>query len=105
MPANRQFRITDARSGAAITVRVIAGSPRTEVAGLQEGVLKIRLVAATPDAPDANAELINFIAEQLNIPTDNVDIVAGASGRDKIITIEGLNTAQVEQILLSDTTE
>jgi uncharacterized protein YggU (UPF0235/DUF167 family) len=105
MPVNRQFRITDARSGAAITVRVISGSPKTEVAGLQEGVLKIRLVAAAHGAPEANEELVSFLAEQLNIPTGNIDIVAGVNGRDKIISIEGLNTAQVEQILLSDVTE
>jgi len=105
MPLKRDFKITDARSGAAITVRVLTGSANTEVAGLQEGAIKIRLRAAAADLPDANSELIAFLAVQLDIPVKHIEIVAGTTGRDKIISIEGLTSAQVEGALLSDATE
>ncbi len=105
MPPNRQFKITDARSGAAITVRVVPQSMRTEVAGLQEGLLKIRLVAPAVDLPDANQELVQFLASKLHIEAEAIEIVAGTNGRDKIVSIEGMTTAQVEQILLADAVE
>ena len=105
MPLKRDFKITDARSGAAITVRVMPGSASTEVAGLQDGVIKVRLHAASADLPEANNELIAFLAAQLDIPVKHIEIVAGVSGRDKIISIEGLTSAQVESALLSDATE
>jgi uncharacterized protein YggU (UPF0235/DUF167 family) len=105
MPLKRDFKITDARRGAAITVRAIAGSAATEVAGLQDGVIKIRLRAVDADLPDANSELIAFLAAQLDIPVKHIEIVAGVNGRDKIISIEGLTTDQVEGALLADAAE
>lgn len=105
MSSKRQFKITDARSGAAITVRVVAQSARTEVAGLQDGMLKIRLTASAVELPDANQELIAFLAAKLELPPKNFDIVAGNSGRDKIVSIEGMTTAQVEEILLANAVE
>lgn len=104
MPLKRNFQIniTDARSGAAITVRVTPGAPAAEIAGQQDGVIKIRLRAADAEATEANEELIAFLASQLDIPVKHIEIVAGANGRDKIISIEGLTTAQVEGALLSD---
>jgi len=107
MPLKRNFRIniTDARSGAAITVRALPGSVTTELAGLQDGVIKVRLRAAIAESPEANEELIAFIAAQLDIPVKHIEIVAGATGRDKLVSIEGLTTAQVEEAMLSDANE
>ena len=52
---SRRFEITDARGGAALTVRVVTQAERTEIAGVQDdGVLKIRLIASPAGAPAAN---------------------------------------------------
>ncbi len=102
---NLQINITDARSGAAITVRTMPGAAQAELAGQQDGIIKVRLRAAIAETPEANEELIAFLAAQLDIPVKHIEIVAGASGRDKIISIEGLTTAQVEEALLSGTNE
>jgi uncharacterized protein len=94
---NRQFRITDAKGGAAFTVRVVTRATSTEVAGLQEdGTLKIRLVSSPAGDPAANKELIDFLASQLGVPVDKIEIVAGADGRDKLVSVEGVSTADVE---------
>ncbi|MBE2182564.1 MAG: DUF167 domain-containing protein [Anaerolineae bacterium] len=97
---SRRFEITDARGGAALSVRVVTQAERTEIAGVQDdGVLKIRLVASPAGSPSANQELVVFLAGQLGVPAKNVAVVAGENGREKIVSIEGLSVAQVEAIL------
>jgi uncharacterized protein (TIGR00251 family) len=100
MPTNRRFEITDARGGAALNVRVVTQAERTEIVGVQEdGVLKIRLMASPAGDPSANKELIEFLAAQLGVPVRNIEIVAGATGREKIISIEGVTSDQVEAMI------
>jgi uncharacterized protein YggU (UPF0235/DUF167 family) len=70
---------------------------QTELVGTQEdGVLKIRLVSSPAGDPSTNQELITFLSEQLGVPVNKIEIVAGANGREKIISVEGISTADVE---------
>lgn len=100
MPAKRKFEITDAKGGAAFTVRVITRATHTEVVGIQEdGVLKIRLMATPAGDPAANRELVDFLAARLSVPADHIEIVAGANGREKVIAVEGISTHALEDML------
>ncbi len=93
----RKFEITDAKGGAAFTVRVVTRSAHTELAGIQEdGALKIRLIASPAGDPAANKELVDFLAGHLGVAANKIEIVAGANGRDKLISVEGVSTADVE---------
>ena len=98
--ADRKFEITDAKSGAAFTVRVVTRATSTEFVGLQEdGSIKIRLVKSPAGDPEANKELVDFLASQLGVPASKIEIVAGAEGRDKLISVEGITTADLESKL------
>lgn len=100
MPAKRKFEITDAKGGAAFTVRIVTRSVNTEVAGVQEdGTLKIRLQASPAGDPAANKELVEFLAERLGVEREKIEIVAGVNGREKVIAVEGITTADVESKL------
>ncbi|MDX1991732.1 MAG: DUF167 domain-containing protein [bacterium] len=97
MSTGRKFEFTDAKGGAAVGVRVITRATNTEVAGLQDdGVLKVRLKASTAGDPAANEELVAFLSEQLGVPKEKIEIVAGSDKSEKIVTIEGITTADVE---------
>src|SRR5262245_39916366 len=97
MSQNRKFEITDARGGAAFAVRVVTRAVATEIVGSQEdGALKIRLVSSPAGDPAANEELINFLSQKLEVPREKIEIVAGAGSREKMISVEGLSTDQVE---------
>jgi uncharacterized protein len=97
---DRKFEITDAKGGAAFTVRVVTRAAATELAGVQEdGVLKVRLIASPAGDPAANKELVEFLAKYLGVPINKVEIVAGANGRDKLVSVEGVSTADVEEKL------
>ncbi len=97
----RKFEITDAKRGAAFTVRVVTRAQRNEIVGIQEDrSLKIRLTASAND--QANDELIRFLAARLGVPESAIEIVAGRDNRDKWISVEGVSTADVEQRLQPD---
>jgi uncharacterized protein YggU (UPF0235/DUF167 family) len=97
MTEKRKFEITDAKGGAAFTVRVVTRAVNTEIVGTQDdGVLKVRLVESPAGAPKANEELRTFLAEKLDVPLEKIEIVAGQDGRDKLVSVEGITTADVE---------
>jgi uncharacterized protein (TIGR00251 family) len=99
---NRKFEITDAKRGAAFTVRVVTRAQRNEIVGVQEDKsVKIRLTAA-PNDGQANKALIKFLSERLNVPESAIEIVAGHENRDKWISVEGITTADVETRLQPD---
>ena len=100
---NRKFEITDAKRGAAFTVRVVTRAARNEIVGIQEDrSIKIRLTASPADG-QANEALIKFLAERLGVPEKAIEIVAGKDNRDKWISVEGITTADVEERLQADT--
>lgn len=94
---DRKFEITDAKGGAAFSVRVVTRATATEIAGLNEdGVLKVRLMASPAGDASANKELVDYLAQRLDVAKDRIEIVAGADGRDKLVSVEGITTAEVE---------
>ena len=95
--SDRKFEITDARGGAALGVRVVTRANETELVGRNEdNTLKIRLKATPAGDPAANKELIEFLAGKLDVAVSKIEIVAGESNRDKILSIEGLTVQDVE---------
>jgi uncharacterized protein YggU (UPF0235/DUF167 family) len=100
MSQNRKFEITDARGGAAFAVRVVTRAATSELVGKQEdGTLKVRLVSPSAGDPAANEELVTLLAERLQVAKNKIEIVAGANSRDKMISVEGISTAEVENRL------
>ena len=68
-----------------VAVKVIPRSPRNELAGrMADGTWKIR-VAAPPEHGKANAELCAYLARELGVSRDNVEVVSGrASTRKRV---------------------
>ena len=60
----------------------------------REGALQAR-VAAPPVGGAANAALIRLIADELDVARSSVRLVAGASGRLKLIVVEGISAETV----------
>lgn len=91
-----ELNITDARPGAAFTVKIVPKANRTEIIGLQsDGTIKIRLMSA-PVEGQANAELVAFLADFLEITREDIEIVAGHDGRKKLISVYNIRADEVE---------
>lgn len=97
----RKFEITNAKGGAAFSVRVVTRAAHTEIVGIdaEEGLLKVRLVASPAGADEANEELIGLLSGELGVLPNQIEIVAGREGRDKLVSVEGITTRDVEERL------
>ena len=69
-----------------LTVHVKPRSSRSQILGLKDGVLEVA-VQAPPVDGKANEELIKLIAGALDLSKKNVSVVAGQTGRQKIIEV------------------
>lgn len=100
MPS-RKFRLHDGKAGSAIAVRVTPRASRTRISEVaSDGTVKIH-VAAPPAEGAANERLVAFLAEILDVPRSRIEIVAGLSGRDKLISVLGLDGAAVHRRILA----
>jgi uncharacterized protein (TIGR00251 family) len=91
--------ITDASRGAAFTVRIIPKANKTEIVGIQDdGTITIRLTSP-PVEGQANEELISFLAGVFDVAPDDIEIVAGMDGRNKLISVLHLRAAEVDSLI------
>jgi uncharacterized protein YggU (UPF0235/DUF167 family) len=63
---------------------------------LHDGTIKIRL-KSTSDAARLNQTLVSFLSEVLGVPSGMIDIVAGESGRSKLISIIDIDSRTVHK--------
>jgi uncharacterized protein (TIGR00251 family) len=94
--ADRKFQMHDGQKGSALAVRVTPRASRNEIVEiLDDGTVKVRIAAAPAD-DEANAVLLEFLSEILGVPKSKLDIVAGVTGRDKLIAVVDMDveTAQ-----------
>ena len=82
-----------------LDIRVIPRARRSEIAGLRDGTLLIRLAAAPVDGA-ANDELIALLAKTLKIPKRDITIVSGDRSRSKRVRIAGLDREQALAALI-----
>lgn len=72
--------------GTVLDVSVSPNAPRTEVVGLHDGALRMRL-AAMPVGGQANEALTRWVAHQLGVPRHHVELLRGDNARRKQLLI------------------
>ena len=83
-----------------LSMQVLPNAKKTEVVGLIDGVLKIRL-QAQPLEGQANEELIRFIATKMKLPKKQISVVRGLTSQQKMIEIKTEQECEaVSQLLL-----
>jgi len=92
-PASEPTILEDA-SGVVFTAKVVPGSSRTVVAGTLEDMIKIR-VAAAPEKGKANQCLIAFLAKELGIKKNAVEILSGHTNPVKQVRVAGVSAAEL----------
>lgn len=81
-----------------LSLKVVPGSSRDQVAGWLDDTLKVR-VRAPAERGKANASVEKVVAEALGVPQGCVRIVAGWTSPRKKIEISGLSEAEVRERL------
>jgi uncharacterized protein (TIGR00251 family) len=97
----RKFKLHDGQKGSALAVRITPRASHNEVVELlDDGTIKVRL-ASPPSDNEANDALIAFLSEILGVPKSQLDIVAGAAGRDKLVSVVNMDVETAHQRILA----
>ena len=94
-----KLKITGTEDGVTFAVRVVPRASKNETVGVHGDTLKVRLTAP-PVEGRANEALIALLAKRLGVRKSQVEIVAGATSRRKMIRVFGLSDWDVGERLL-----
>src|SRR5262245_33463151 len=80
---------------AVLYVRVVPRAAREALTRDATGKWRAHLTAPPVDGA-ANRALVVLLADRLGLPRRAIALLRGERGRDKVIVVEGLSTAEVE---------
>lgn len=83
---------------ALLRIRVQPRAKRDEVVGERGDAIVIRLKAPPVDGK-ANAALIEFIAKAAGVPRSRVEILRGATSREKVLRVSGVAEGELRRAL------
>lgn len=93
-------RLSGGKGGAALAIRVTPRARRNEIVEvLEDQTIKVRLTAP-PVEGKANEALISFLAKVLDISESKIEIVAGHTGRDKLVSILDMESTEAQSRIL-----
>jgi uncharacterized protein YggU (UPF0235/DUF167 family) len=75
-----------------IPIRATPRGGRDSIDGVREGQLVVRVAAAPADGA-ANEAVLRLVAEAAGVPRAAVRLVTGATGRRKLVAVEGADRA------------
>ncbi len=90
--------IKETEDGVTFGIKVLPRSSRCEIAGIQEGVLRIK-ITAPPVEGLANEECIKFLSKKFGIGKSRIRIVAGLQAKKKVLFISGLTKRDIESVI------
>jgi uncharacterized protein (TIGR00251 family) len=82
------------RDGTLIDILVQPRASKSEITGVHDGALRIR-IAAPPVDGAANDAIIELLSKRLQVRRADIQIISGATGRRKRVMVQGIDTAQV----------
>ncbi|MGS0764753.1 DUF167 domain-containing protein [Syntrophomonas curvata] len=83
------LNIQETDNGIRVEIKVQPRSSRNQIAGEQDGALKVKLTAP-PVEGEANQALIDFLARFLKLPRKNIILLRGETSRNKLIEIRAM---------------
>lgn len=90
--------VIERSEGIEIRIYIQPRASKTEIVGLHGEALKIR-IASPPVDGQANAELCRYLARQVGVPQQYVQLISGGSSRQKRVFIRGKTLIQIEASL------
>ncbi len=85
-------------NGVEIAVRVQPRASRSEIVGVHDDALKVR-VKAPPVEGAANDELTKLLAKRLKVPRSSVEVVRGHTARSKRVRVTGIGLEEAVERL------
>lgn len=84
--------------GVRIAVQITPNAKKTEVVGVHDDALKLKL-QAQPIEGRANEALVKFLASQLSVPKSAVTITHGHTNKRKLVEVKGATVEEATKAL------
>ena len=88
--------LRETKNGIAFDIQVNPHASRAEIAGISEGMVKVK-VTAPPVEGAANDACIALLSKKLGLKKSQMEISMGAKGRKKTILVREVSRADLEQ--------
>ena len=99
MTRRKDYKFHNGEKGAALAIRVKNSRGKSCFSRvLKDGTVEIKLKQGKGQV---NSSLIAFIATELEIPQDQIQIVAGGDGNKKLISILDMTPKQIQEKILT----
>jgi len=96
----RKFDLHDGEKGSALAVRITTRKGKQKIVRiLKDGTVVINLSEKTENN---NQELIKFLSKKLSIDQKQFDVIAGAEGNEKLISILDVDSEQIQELVLNN---
>lgn len=82
-----------------ISIRVVPRASRSEIVGMIEGTLKVR-IAAPPVDGAANSEIIKLFSKTFGIAKSDIAIISGETSRNKRIKFANLSQSKFDEKII-----
>ena len=90
----QEVEVLQVRGGARLRLRVKASARRERLVGSYGGALKIEVNVA-PERGKANDAVLRLLAGELGVPRRALEITSGLTSQNKVVTIAGLDGAEI----------
>ena len=101
MTRKREPSFHSGKFGAAISLQIKPGAKKNSIKEIRsDGLVVVRLSCKSTDG-SSNLILMQFLGTLLGVDQTDLDIVAGGQGEFKIISILGMDSQRVEELLRS----
>lgn len=88
------LKIEKIEGGVVLGAKIVPGSSRTQIAGILDGMLKVK-IAAAPEKGKANEALIRYLSARLKLKKNDITIIAGKTNPVKRIEILNISDMQL----------
>ena len=85
---------TQNKNNLTINIYVVPRSSRSEIVGIYNDCLKIKLKSPPVDNA-ANEELVRFLADKFKIPKKNIELISGFKQKKKTILINNIDVKNI----------
>ncbi len=99
--SNRNYHLHNGEKGAALAIRVTPRATSNQIAEiLHDGTIRVRLQAAPGE--EVNTVLRTYLSSIFEVPETAIDVVAGQSGRDKLVSVLNVDSETAHKKILEN---
>jgi len=96
----REVRLHNGESGSALAIRLVRSRGRNQVNKvLDDGTVEVKLAFK---GPNHNEELKNFLSQILDIPKEDINVIAGKRKSEKLVSIIDVEPQKVQKEIMKN---